>query len=63
MKEMILETSNASLTAKPNRVVKMVCIKSDLSSDSFAKMEFEVDTSPKGYGYHFTHETGNLVPI
>ena len=39
MKEMILETSNASLTAKPNRVVKMVCIKSDLSSDSYAKME------------------------
>ena len=63
MKEMILGTSNVSFTAKPNRVVKTVCIKSNLSSNPYANMEFEVDTLPQDYGYQFTHEIGNPVPI
>ena len=63
MKEMILGTSNVSLTAKPNRVVKTVCIKSNLSSNPYAKMEFEIDTLPQDYGYQYTHEIGNPVPI
>ena len=63
MKKMILGTSNVFLTAKPSLVVKAVCIKSNLPSDPYAKMEFEVDTLPQDYGYQFTHEIGNPVPI